>query len=87
MTIEEYILSRSYLPKNGTYTMVDHIKAMLMGVSGSFVKIVVDTKVDKINVKETTTNIGIKENVVKIIVKETKKSVGINEIKTNVRVS
>ena len=34
MTLEEAILARSVLPKNGTYTMTDHILAMAMSMAG-----------------------------------------------------
>ena len=34
MTLSEFILQRSYLPKDGTYTMLEHTMAMLMYVEG-----------------------------------------------------
>ena len=61
MTIESFILSKSYLPKNGTYTMMDHLQAMEMTVTGEVNKIAINDakdpvkigdKLDKINVNE-----------------------------------
>lgn len=49
MTLEEAILFRSYLPKNGTYTMTDHILAMTMDVTGQYIGDV-KTVEDKIGV-------------------------------------
>ena len=42
MTIGEFVLARSYLPKNGTHTMDEHVMAMLMTMSGTCSKLVVD---------------------------------------------
>jgi len=63
MTLEEFILTRSYLPKNGTHTMEEHVMAMTMYVYGIETRlslrehaehIVVEDKVDSIVVSEET---------------------------------
>ena len=65
MTMEEYILAKSYLPKNGTYTMMEHLQAMEMTVVGEHQKLTVENKKDyvriadkKENVKVTTKNVN-----------------------------
>ena len=42
MTIGEFVLARSYLPKNVTHTMDEHVMAMLMTMSGTCSKLEAD---------------------------------------------
>ena len=48
MTMQEYILAKSYLPKNGTYTMMDHLQAMEMTVVGENQRLVIANKISTI---------------------------------------
>ena len=66
MTIEELILSRSYLPKDGTYTMYDHLTAIKTGVIGTPVSLVVTPKVEQVVVRESKANIKVKESIINI---------------------
>lgn len=52
MTMQEYILAKSYLPKNGTYTMRDHLQAMEMTVVGENQKLVIANKISTIRVSD-----------------------------------
>lgn len=63
-TIEEFVLLRSSLPKDGTHTMEDHLKAMTMYVYGLESKfklldgseeLVIDSTVESVRVADTTT--------------------------------
>lgn len=66
MTIEELILSRSYLPKDGTYTMYDHLTAIKTGVIGTPVSLVVTPKIEQVVVEESKAYIKVKEDIIKI---------------------
>lgn len=57
MTIGEYIMAKSYLPKNGTYTMLEHLQAMEMTVVGEHQKLVVENKKEYIRVNDKKDNV------------------------------
>lgn len=59
MTMQEYILAKSYLPKNGTYTMRDHLQAMEMTVIGENQKLVVINKKENITVTDKKENVRV----------------------------
>ena len=61
MTIGEFVLSRSYLPKNGTHTMDEHVMAMLMTMSGTCSKLVVNDMPELININNSKDKIEIKD--------------------------
>ena len=61
MTIESVILARSYLPKNGTHTMGEHVMAMLMTMSGTCSKLVVDDLPELVKVNNSKEKIEIKD--------------------------
>ena len=79
MTIGEFVLARSYLPKNGTHTMAEHVMAMLMTMSGTCSKLVVDdlpelVKVnnskEKIEIKDTSSKVEVLDKFDIIVVKD-----------------
>ena len=66
MTIEEFVLARSYLPKNGTHTMGEHVRAMLMTMSGTCSKLVVNDVPELIKVNNSKDKIEIKDRSSKV---------------------
>ena len=79
MTIGEFVLARSYLPKNGTHTMVEHVMAMLMTISGTCKKLVVDdlpellevnNKKDRIEIKDMSSKVEVLDKFDIIVVKD-----------------
>lgn len=79
MTIEEFVLAKSYLPKNGTHTMGEHVMAMLMTMSGTCNKLVVDdvpellkvdNKKDKIEIKDIANKVEVLDKFDIIVVKD-----------------
>ena len=79
MTIGEFVLARSYLPKNGTHTMAEHVMAMLMTMSGTCSKLVVNdmpellkvnNSKDEIEVKDTASKVEILDKFDIIVVKD-----------------
>ncbi len=79
MTIEEFVLAKSYLPKNGTHTMGEHVMAMLMTMSGTCKKLVVDdvpellkvdNKKDKIEIKDIANKVEVLDKFDIIVVKD-----------------
>jgi hypothetical protein len=62
MTLEEIVVARSYLPADGTYTILEHLMAMQINIMGSYV--------DVPTVAVTTTYTTIEENRVTLVVKE-----------------
>lgn len=77
MTMEAFILAKSYLPKNGTYTMMDHLHAMEMTVIGEFNRVAINNKKDPIK-------IGVKAD--KIVVASKKETIVIKELAKNVQI-
>ena len=61
MTIGEFVLDRSYLPKNGTHTMAEHVMAMLMTMSGTCSKLVVNDLPELVKVNNSKEKIEIKD--------------------------
>ena len=61
MTIGEFVLARSYLPKIGIHTMDEHVMAMLMTMSGTCSKLVVDDLPELININNSKDKIEIKD--------------------------
>ena len=72
MTMQEYILAKSYLPKNGTYTMMDHLQAMEMTVIGENQKLVVANKISTIKVSDRIEKIQIGAAKDPIVIKDSK---------------
>ena len=79
MTIGEFVLARSYLPKNGIHTMDEHVMAMLMTMSGTCSKLVVDdlpelininTSKDKIEIKDMSSKVEVLDKFDIIVVKD-----------------
>lgn len=68
MTLEEFVLERSYLPQNGTYTMTDHIMAMLMEVQGECAKLVIADDRSEVVVSNRLDSMVIQDRVDRIIV-------------------
>ena len=66
MTIGEFVLARSYLPKNGTHTMDEHVMAMLMTMSGTCSKLVVDDLPELVKVNNSKEKIEIKDKSSKV---------------------
>lgn len=72
MTMQEYILSKSYLPKNGTYTMMDHLQAMEMTVIGENQRLVIANKISTIKVSDKIEIIKIGAAKDPIVIKDSK---------------
>ena len=72
MTMQEYILAKSYLPKNGTYTMMDHLQAMEMTVIGENQKLVVANKISTIKVSDRIEKIQIGTAKDPIVIKDSR---------------
>ena len=66
MTIGEFVLARSYLPKNGTHTMDEHVMAMLMTMSGTCSKLVVNDMPELVKVNNSKDEIEIKDRSSKV---------------------
>ena len=61
MTIGEFVLARSCLPKNGTHTMDEHVMAMLMTMSGTCSKLVVNDMPELVKVSNSKDEIEVKD--------------------------
>ena len=72
MTMQEYILAKSYLPKNGTYTMMDHLQAMEMTVIGENQRLVIANKISRIKVSDKIEIIKIGAAKDPIVIKDSK---------------
>lgn len=72
MTMQEYILAKSYLPKNGTYTMMDHLQAMEMTVIGENQRLVIANKISTIKVSDKIEIIKIGAAKDPIVIKDSK---------------
>lgn len=72
MTMQEYILAKSYLPKNGTYTMMDHLQAMEMTVIGENQRLVIANKINTIRVSDKIEIIKIGAAKDPIVIKDSK---------------
>ena len=72
MTMQEYILAKSYLPKNGTYTMMDHLQAMEMTVIGDNQRLVIANKISRIKVSDKIEIIKIGAAKDPIVIKDSK---------------
>ena len=79
MTIGEFVLARKKKKKNGTHTMDEHVMAMLMTMSGTCKKLVVDdvpelVKVnnskDKIEIKDMSSKVEVLDKFDIIVVKD-----------------
>lgn len=68
MTIQDYILGRSYYRKNGTHTMLDHTMAMISTVQGKVSNMSVSDKSHNMIVNSRNEHIRIKDIVEKIVV-------------------
>lgn len=66
MTTEEYVLARSPLAKDGTYTLLDHMKAMLMTVAGTFVDLGVEVDSTLVEIKVTKAELKVKESIIRL---------------------
>lgn len=64
MTIQEAILSRSPLPKDGTYTMYDHMFALEMTVVGVSGAITVSTNAVGVQITTSKADIKVKEDII-----------------------
>ena len=78
MTLEEFIVSRSYLPKDGTHTILEHLQALDMNITGTYVGEIVK--------KEEVTGIVVTENVVTIDIKSNIINTDIKQITTDISV-
>ena len=72
MTMQEYILAKSYLPKNGTYTMMDHLHAMEMTVVGENQKLIIVNKISTIKVSDRIEKIKIGTAKDPIVIKDSR---------------
>ena len=70
MTIEQYILERSYLPKNGTFTLENHVMAMLMTVHGVCTSLEIADEVEEIEISDTTESVVIESLVEDIVIED-----------------
>lgn len=88
MTLEEFVLQRSYLPKIGVYTMEDHVKAMMMSVMGTCSRFVLKVKSIPIVIKVDKATIKVKQDIIpiKISVKDTKVLVDTDRLDVKVRI-
>jgi hypothetical protein len=81
MTLEEFILSRSYLPQNGTYTLLEHLQAMDMPITGVCVgEVITEPEVINVSVKENVVTIEVKSDIIETTITGTKTNVTIEEI-------
>jgi hypothetical protein len=86
MTFEEAILSRSYLPKDGTYTMEDHILAMQMDIVGSCAEVKLGVEREQVVVKEVKASLKVKEDIIKIKVDQATDNVDIQDSSISIEV-
>lgn len=64
MTIQEAILSRSPLPKDGTHTLLEHLFALEMTVVGVSGAITVSTNAVGVQVTTSKADIKVKEDII-----------------------
>lgn len=86
MTLEQAILARSYLPKDGTYSMVDHILANQMNVVGTQVGLSISVDNTPINISEAKVSIKVKDSTIATKVVEEVNSITINREEINIKV-
>lgn len=79
MTMEAFILAKSYLPKNGTYTMMDHLHAMEMTVTGEVNKIAINDAKDPVKIVARLDKINVNSKIESIVVKDDVKNVQIKK--------
>jgi len=68
MTIKDYILSMSVLPKDGTKTMLEHTTHMELNVNGECTYLVIEDKVEPLVIANKVDTILIRDIVERIIV-------------------
>jgi hypothetical protein len=86
MTIKEAILSRSYLPKNGTYTLEEHMLAMMMDVVGSCAEVKLGVEREQVAVKEVKASLKVKEDIIRVKVDQSTGDVKIQDSDINIEV-
>lgn len=64
MTIQEAILSRSPLPKDGTHTLLEHLFALEMTVVGVSGAIAISTNAVGVQVTTSKADIKVKEDII-----------------------
>ena len=62
MTVEQFILERSYLPKNNTYTLEEHLMAMQMSILGVCTALVIEDETENVQVIEAVEKIIITDS-------------------------
>ena len=69
MTVEEYVLLYSVLPKNGTHTMLEHLQHMAIEVAGECINTVVDEQSQEVAVTASDVNVAIevKDDVITLV--------------------
>lgn len=64
MTIQEAILSRSPLPKDGTHTLLEHLFALEMTVVGVSGAITISTNTVGVQITTSKADIKVKEDII-----------------------
>lgn len=86
MTIENYILGRSYLPKTGVFTIKDHLIAMLMEIYGTTTSLKTVEQTVKIQVLESKAIIKVKQSILAIEVNMQNNSITVSDDNVNIRI-
>ena len=86
MTIQEAILSRSPLPKDGTYTLLEHLFATDVKIAGTPVGLSVATGVEVVKVQVAKANIKVNEAIIAIRIDAVNKAIGVNNDTIDVRI-
>lgn len=63
MTVEQFILERSYLPKTGIYTLEEHLMAMQMSILGVCTALIIEDETENIQVIEVIENVSIADSI------------------------
>ena len=86
MTIQEAILSRSPLPKDGTHTLLEHLFATDVKIAGTPVGLSVATGVEVVKVQGAKANIKVNEAIIAIRIDAINKTIGVNNDTIDVRI-
>ncbi len=68
ITVGDFVLSRSALPKDGTYTMMDHLQAMVLYVQGIEAILKVEDETEDVIVEAIPDVVEVKDILESVVI-------------------
>lgn len=71
MTWAEFVVARSRLPKDGTYTLAEHLDDMNRTISGECISLIVADETETISITDETESVIVKDAMESIEIEDT----------------